>query len=344
MNNIKFIPISALQCPVSSRSNDNEIVDNIDLYENRKIIGVCRLEPLEFDDNNSQNEYDICTIFNKIIRDSFNNYLSLDIRSLFSKALQFYQTIGKDFFVKLFEYCKDDSINKQSLERFEHSFINILNIISTNSEEEIFYKMVYKNKKILKLIIELDFLRLFQRTNNYFILNYETILKTIEKNNTNEKSNVKHKDNDKSLQIKTFIEFKIFQNKKIKYSTEQSSKDKEPASQSQSVQHNVSIQDETNFINKENANVLKCKLHCYLCNEIQKLSPKHESLIPNKSKNLENSIESIECCVCFKETRDRIVIDSCGHICGCKECLEQLKKCPICNKKIIKLIKYFISY
>ena len=57
----------------------------------------------------------------------------------------------------------------------------------------------------------------------------------------------------------------------------------------------------------------------------------------------ENSFTDDEnnCVVCFTNPKNMVLIP-CGHVCACKQCLDQMTKCPICRKVIDRKIPIFL--
>ena len=56
--------------------------------------------------------------------------------------------------------------------------------------------------------------------------------------------------------------------------------------------------------------------------------------------NLGNGGGDDSCVVCLVNSKN-IVLIPCGHVCGCRRCLEQVDKCPICRKTIERKIPIF---
>ena len=52
-----------------------------------------------------------------------------------------------------------------------------------------------------------------------------------------------------------------------------------------------------------------------------------------------NVFSETECAICTRELAERYVTVPCGHINTCKECLTNMKKCPICRQDITNVIK-----
>ena len=53
--------------------------------------------------------------------------------------------------------------------------------------------------------------------------------------------------------------------------------------------------------------------------------------------------DTTECCICMEDTNSNsdiifIIIAPCGHYCCCKECVKELKQCPMCRANIGQIV------
>jgi hypothetical protein len=73
---------------------------------------------------------------------------------------------------------------------------------------------------------------------------------------------------------------------------------------------------------------------------------KSEQRVINESimelNKISNDAPGNDCCVCFMEMTEKIALIPCGHTHTCQTCIKQIKKCPVCNKKIISSIKIYL--
>lgn len=71
---------------------------------------------------------------------------------------------------------------------------------------------------------------------------------------------------------------------------------------------------------------------------MDKISGTEKFRIENDNENK----KSIECKICLDEEVGMIFIP-CGHICACVTCSQELTRCPVCRKHIVKKIRGYLS-
>ena len=49
-----------------------------------------------------------------------------------------------------------------------------------------------------------------------------------------------------------------------------------------------------------------------------------------------------ECIICFDKPQDSVIL-LCGHVCSCFDCASNLKECPICRHRIVRITRLFFT-
>ena len=57
--------------------------------------------------------------------------------------------------------------------------------------------------------------------------------------------------------------------------------------------------------------------------------------------NDDNNEQNV-CVICLENQRNAVILP-CGHVCGCRQCLLQVRSCPICREDIDRLVPMFNS-
>ena len=66
--------------------------------------------------------------------------------------------------------------------------------------------------------------------------------------------------------------------------------------------------------------------------------------LPNEYRNnasVDNNEQNV-CVICMENLKNAVILP-CGHVCGCRRCLLQVRSCPICRGDIDRLVPMFNS-
>jgi len=69
-----------------------------------------------------------------------------------------------------------------------------------------------------------------------------------------------------------------------------------------------------------------------------------ENLVFSSSEDKENLADNDEglCNICMDNPIDCVILE-CGHMCACSKCAKSLKECPICRRKVVRVVRTYTS-
>jgi len=77
---------------------------------------------------------------------------------------------------------------------------------------------------------------------------------------------------------------------------------------------------------------------------LRKLLNATENLVLSSGEDKENLDDNDEglCNICMDNPIDCVILE-CGHMCACSKCAKSLKECPICRRKVARVVRTYTS-